>query len=91
MIKISEIIKELEDIPPISKTALDLLELTNDIRANAGKATEILSMDPALSMKVLKAANSAKYGYARHIATVSQAVVILGFKRIRDLETYKRL
>ena len=85
MIKISDIIKELEDIPPVPKTALDLLELTNDIRANAGKATEILSKDPALSMKVLKAANSAKYGYARHIATVSQAVVILGFKGLRNL------
>ena len=85
MIKIREIIKELEDIPPVPKTALDLLELTNDIMANAGKATEILSKDPALSMKVLKAANSAKYGYARHIATVSQAVVILGFKGLRNL------
>ena len=85
MQSIDLIIKELEDIPPLPKTAIDLLELTNDIQANAGKATEILSMDPALSMKVLKAANSAKYGYARHIATVSQAVVILGFKGLRNL------
>jgi putative nucleotidyltransferase with HDIG domain len=84
-IRIIDIIKELEDIPPLPKTALDLLDLTNDIQANAGRATEILAQDPALSMKVLKAANSAKYGYARHIATVSQAVVILGFKGLRNL------
>ncbi|MCM8541028.1 MAG: HDOD domain-containing protein [Lentisphaeraceae bacterium] len=85
MITVQEIIKELEEIPPLPKAALDLLDLTNDIHANAGKATEILSKDPALSMKVLKAANSCKYGYSRHIGTVSQAVVILGFKGLRNL------
>ena len=85
MITVQEIIKELEEIPPLPKAALELLDLTNDIHANAGKATEILSKDPALSMKVLKAANSCKYGYSRHIGTVSQAVVILGFKGLRNL------
>jgi len=85
MINIHDIIKELEEIPPLPKAALELLDLTNDIHANAGKATEILSKDPALSMKVLKAANSCKYGYSRHIGTVSQAVVILGFKGLRNL------
>lgn len=85
MVTIHDIIKELEEIPPLPKAALELLDLTNDIHANAGKATEILSKDPALSMKVLKAANSCKYGYSRHIGTVSQAVVILGFKGLRNL------
>ena len=85
MTTIAEIINELQDIAPLPKPAIDLLALTNDIHANAGKATEILMQDPALSMKVLKAANSAQYGYSRHIATVSQAVVILGFKGLRNL------
>lgn len=85
MVTIENIIKQLEEIPPLPEAALELLDLTNDIHANAGKATEILSKDPALSMKVLKAANSCKYGYSRHIGTVSQAVVILGFKGLRNL------
>jgi putative nucleotidyltransferase with HDIG domain len=85
MIKLEDILKELEEIPPLPAAAFELLELTNDIHANAGKATSILGKDPALSLKVLKAANSCKYGYSRHIGTVSQAVVILGFKGLRSM------
>jgi putative nucleotidyltransferase with HDIG domain len=85
MVTIKDIIKELEEIPPLPAAAFELLELTSDIHANAGKATQILSRDPALSMKVLKSANSCKYGYTRHIGTVSQAVVILGFKGLRSM------
>ena len=43
---------------------------------------EIISMDPVLTAKVLKAANSAYYGLSRTVRSVDDAIIRLGFEEI---------
>ena len=46
---------------------------------------QVISLDQALTFKVLRLANSAYYGFPKEITTITQAVTILGFNTIRNL------
>jgi putative nucleotidyltransferase with HDIG domain len=46
---------------------------------------DIISHDPALTSKILKAANSAYYGFPQKIDTLERAVALLGFNMVRSL------
>ncbi len=49
------------------------------------QVAEILAHDPALSARVLRIANSSYYGFSRSIATVDEAVGIIGELDLRNL------
>ncbi len=49
------------------------------------QVAEILAHDPALSARVLRIANSSYYGFSRPIATVDEAVGIIGELDLRNL------
>jgi HD-like signal output (HDOD) protein len=46
---------------------------------------EAISVDPVLTAKVLKLANSAFYSRSGEIATLKQAIVVIGFSEVRNL------
>ena len=46
---------------------------------------EIISIDPALTVRLLKVVNSPMYGFPSRIDTVSMAITILGTRQLRDL------
>ena len=52
---------------------------------SASDIAEVLRMDPALSSKVLRLANSAFIGIPRTVSSLPNAVVLLGIKRIHSL------
>lgn len=45
----------------------------------------IIMMDPGLTSKILKIANSALYARQREITSLQMAITLLGFKNIRNL------
>lgn len=77
--------KQVQDLPMLPQTALKVMEMTKDPKSTVTQVAEVISRDQALTAKVLRMANSAFYGYARSIATITDAVVILGFRALRDL------
>jgi HD-like signal output (HDOD) protein len=65
-----------------------LTEILGLVAAAQGSVTDLvaaLRRDPALSARVLKAANSAAVGHARSISSLDDAAQVLGTKVIRDL------
>jgi two-component system, cell cycle response regulator len=72
-------------LPSLPLVAVRLLELTLDDRSSAHDLARVIETDPALAAKVLRIVNSAAYGLRRKIASVSQAVALLGFAGIRAL------
>ena len=46
---------------------------------------EVIGQDPALTVQLLRQANSSFYGLSHEVDTISQAVVLLGAGRIRDM------
>lgn len=80
-----KLVKTIVDLPPLPAVAFRVLSLVNDERTTASDLARLLSADQALSAKLLRVANSAEWGFERRISTVKEAVVVLGFKQVRQL------
>lgn len=76
---------QIKDLPPLPKVVNRLVKVVGDDRSNAEDVTKVLAGDQALTAKVLKLVNSSFYGQSGEIATITRAVVVLGFAAVRNL------
>ncbi|GIE77300.1 hypothetical protein Aph02nite_32500 [Actinoplanes philippinensis] len=63
---------------------LELLALLHATDTDMKKVSDLISTDPALAMRVLRASNSAAAGLPQRLSSVPQAVVLLGIAKIRQ-------
>ena len=81
-----EILKSLESFPSLSPAATRVLPLLNSPdTTNVSEIESIIRYDPGLTANVLKLANSAYFGLPNTIASISQAVMVMGWKRMYQL------
>jgi HD-like signal output (HDOD) protein len=80
-----EIVAWVGDLPPLPHVASQALGLIEDPETTAGKLAELLGGDTALAARVLKIANSAMFSRQREITTISQAIMIIGFKTLKGI------
>jgi len=73
------------EIPPMPHTLHKVLQEMDRIAITAKNLEAIIKEDPALTARILKIANSPAYGVSGNIATVSHAIVILGFEEVKNL------
>ena len=85
MPSLEEITDNLSDISTLPDVVAKLTQLIADPDTTASDINEALSRDPGLSAKILRIVNSSFYGFSRRIATITSAVVILGFSQVRNL------
>jgi HD-like signal output (HDOD) protein len=78
-------IEQIENLPTLPEVANKLLRIINDPMTTAQDVANLISRDLSLTSKVLRLANSAFYGVPRTVATVHNAVVILGLKVINTM------
>jgi len=83
--KVDKILKSVEQLKPLPGSISRVLQATDDPQTNSSILSEIIGLDQALSAKVLQMANSASLGYGPGCSTLSDAVMRLGFKRIRTI------
>ncbi len=62
-----------------------LVQLAQDPDVEIDDFARTISTDPALTSRVLRAANSSYYGLANNVATVPRAVMVLGLSTVRML------
>ncbi|MDF2176965.1 HDOD domain-containing protein [Aliiglaciecola sp. CAU 1673] len=60
-------------------------ELLDDNSSTAQDIADVVSLDPSLSSKLLKLANSALYNFTSEISTISRAVNVIGGKALYSL------
>ncbi len=75
------IIKEIPTLPIVYQQLFCQMSNPN---VSVPQLAEIVSRDQSLAMKILKLVNSAFYGYKKEITTISRAMVILGFRTVRN-------
>lgn len=73
------------DLPAMPNVASEALQKIADPNARAEDIQKILAKDPALAARILKLANSSFYARSRTIATLRDAVVVIGLKTVRAL------
>jgi len=82
---VEKVISEACVIPPMPQVAMRLMEAVNDPSCGASTLTQIISADQGLASQVLKIANSAFYGCPREVPNLTLAIVVLGFRKIKNL------
>ena len=76
-------LKSCSRLPSPPGTALHLLELCQSDDVSITELASTLAADPALSLRLLKYANSAMVGCSREITNVKEAVTLLGLRAVR--------
>jgi len=81
----ARIYARIDELPTLPTVIHNLLNLTEDPKADAQDIREAISHDAALTAKILKVANSAYYGFPQEISDLEHAVALLGFKMVKSL------
>ena len=75
----------LVDLPPLPAVAIKALRMVSNHEARLRDLHTLLAADTAFSVEILKLVNSPLYGIRVEISSVMQAMMLLGFERIRGL------
>jgi len=70
-------------LPSPPGMAIQILQLCQSNDVSIGDLADTLAADPALSLRILKYANSALVGASKEITSVRDAVVLLGLRSVR--------
>lgn len=82
---INKIVSQVDDINTLPSTIMEVIKISEDPKSEIHEMEDAILKDQALTSKVLRLANSAYYGYARRISTVSHAAILLGFNTIKSM------
>lgn len=80
---VATLIRQIDDLPTLPATVQRVKALVDDPNSAIREVGEIISMDPPISARLLKLANSAAYGFPNAVDNVPMAATLLGLK-----ETY---
>jgi putative nucleotidyltransferase with HDIG domain len=83
--RIHNALHRLETLPALPSVVTQVMETAADPSASALDLARPILADQSLSAQLLRIVNSAYYGFYRKIASVSEAIVILGFAEVRGL------
>lgn len=85
--KLKELIAKVNEseIASIKSTVAGVIEIINNPRSNAKDLKELIEVDPPLTAKVLRIANSAFYASPRRISEIDQAVIWIGFDALKEI------
>jgi putative nucleotidyltransferase with HDIG domain len=95
VLSIDEITARIAELPVLPASVSEVIAACDDPDITVGQISQRILQDQQLTASILKLANSAMYGLSRRVATVTEAVVLLGFATIRSLaissHTYRLL
>jgi diguanylate cyclase (GGDEF)-like protein len=72
----------LKDLPSPPQVAMKVVEVSQDPDQGLDALAKVLEVDPALTAKILQISNSAAYSRGREIATLTDAINLLGGKSV---------
>jgi len=79
-------VEEFHELPSLPNTALQILEISRDPKADVKKLAAIIEQDPPLAARVMQYANSAMYGFPGKIKDLKSAIArVLGFDFVLNL------
>ena len=76
---------QVRSLPPFSPAACRLVQLISEETVHFSEVSQVLTVDAALSSQVLRVANSALLGCRYEIASIMQALFVVGGDRLRDI------
>lgn len=82
---LDRLLEKVYELPSIPKVVQELIASFSSHVADAASISRNIHTDPVIAAKVLRLANSARYGAGGNIASLDTAVVMLGFDTLKTL------
>lgn len=82
---VEEIVGNVEELLSLPDAAIRLNALLTDPDASGQEIADVVSLDPALSARVLRAVNSAYFGLHVRVDTISKAISMIGTSELHSL------
>ena len=82
---IEQALQRAETVRLFPSAAMRIQSVATDSRSSLADLERAVALDAALAALLLKLANSAYYGMPRGVATLRQAIQVLGFRATQDL------
>ncbi|MDH5217111.1 MAG: HDOD domain-containing protein, partial [Gammaproteobacteria bacterium] len=80
-----EIVDKVKDLLPMPEVSLAITHRMADDDCSISDIAEILQMDPVLSAKLIRIANSPFYSYPGKVEDLNRAVMLVGMNGLREL------
>ncbi len=84
-ITLIQLINKVKEMPPLPQSITKILEITKDTNSSAQVLAKVFERDPALTVTILKLANSSAYGFTSKISTITHAIVCLGLETVKSI------
>lgn len=85
MPSINELLSQSQNLPNIPEVVRELIQTFNQPDPDLLEVANKVSKDPVISVKLLRLANSARFGCSREVATAKEATVRLGLATVRNM------
>jgi len=82
---VRKIIQSVDQLYPMPTSVTRVIKALEDPSVGAFTISELIGLDQALASTALKMANSVTFGYSKECSNLQDAVVRLGFKRIKTI------
>jgi HD-like signal output (HDOD) protein len=82
---LSELVAGVEDVSGLPATFVKVSKMLEDPECRSKDLAAVIEKDPALTVKLLRLANSAFYGFSGKVDTVARAISIIGFKELKSV------
>ena len=84
-LSLDDLLDNISDLPTLPTVVTKINQMASNPQTNASDIGELIANDPSLSSKILKLVNSAYYGFPRKINSVTKAIVLLGFNKVKNI------
>lgn len=75
----------VSELSTIGSVLSRIVEIIREPDSSISDLKNLIDVDPPLSAKVLRRANSAYYGLRREVLSIQDAIVFLGFRTLREI------
>ncbi len=85
MSRLEEILSLVKHVPPFPKVAHRVSEMLQDPNVGATELAEVIQYDQVITANVLKICNAAYFGLSRKVASLDEALVVVGNDTLKDI------
>jgi len=78
-------VKAVRNLPTPSPVLMKIESVLKEPNSNISQIADVIKLDPAITSKVLRLANSAYIGVSHKVTSLQNAIVLLGDKRVHSL------
>ncbi|WP_045224551.1 HDOD domain-containing protein [Methyloterricola oryzae] len=82
---LEEMFAHTQNLPTVPEVVLELIKSFDDPQADGKQIAKKIAMDQVLVARVLRMANSARFGLPRQVASIDDSMMVLGFNAVRTL------